>query len=206
MFPGALQKTAPYGLLGGCRQRVVFARIRFQIVKTISGRIELDHEFVTRFTHRQRARSHAIFISKRVGAACNAFGDRGLIARMAFSHLSPGGAPVERRRNRQPRRAGDGIPPRAEPIYAASASVSGARSGTTTPDSLHPDSPRERVRVIPEWFEGGALPRQELHEAAEQLTADQAGLPVVSSEPVIVKHKVDATIDQITSELQESLK
>ena len=77
-----------------------------------------------------------------------------------------------------------------------------------------------RVRVIPEWFGGGALPRQEIREAAEQLTADQAGLLVVSSEPVIekavdkaltgasqvAKHKVDAKIDQITSELREALK
>jgi uncharacterized membrane protein len=79
---------------------------------------------------------------------------------------------------------------------------------------------RPGIRVIPEWFGGGALPRKELREAAEQLTADQAGLLVVSSEPVIdkavdkalsgagkvVKHKVDATIDQITRELQEALK
>ena len=79
---------------------------------------------------------------------------------------------------------------------------------------------RPRIRVIPEWFGGGALPRKELHEAAEELTADQAGLLVVSGEPAIekaldkaltggakvAKHKVDATIDQITSELQEALK
>ena len=79
---------------------------------------------------------------------------------------------------------------------------------------------RPGIRVIPERFGGGALPRKELREAAEQLTADQAGLLVVSSEPVIekavdkavsgagqvAKHKVDATIDQITSELQEALK
>src|ERR1700735_5070004 len=79
---------------------------------------------------------------------------------------------------------------------------------------------RPGIRVIPEWFGGGALPRKELREAAEQLTADQAGLLVVSSEPVIekavdkaltgagqvAKHKVDARIDQITSELQEALK
>jgi hypothetical protein len=79
---------------------------------------------------------------------------------------------------------------------------------------------RPGIRVIPEWFGGGALPRKEVREAAEQLTADQAGLLVVSSEPVIekavdkaltgagqvAKHKVDATIDQITSELQEALK
>jgi hypothetical protein len=79
---------------------------------------------------------------------------------------------------------------------------------------------RPRIRVIPEWFGGGALPRKELHEAAEELTADRAGLLVVSGEPAIekaldkapagaakvAKHKVDATIDQITSELQEALK
>ena len=79
---------------------------------------------------------------------------------------------------------------------------------------------RPRIRIIPEWFGGGALPRKELHEAAEQLTADQAGLLVVSGEPVaekvldkalsgaakVAKHRVDATIDQITSELQGALK
>jgi len=79
---------------------------------------------------------------------------------------------------------------------------------------------RPGIRVIPEWFGGGALPRRELREAAEELTADQAGLLVVSGEPVIekavdkalsgagkvAKHRVDATIDQVTSELQEALK
>jgi hypothetical protein len=79
---------------------------------------------------------------------------------------------------------------------------------------------RPGIRVIPEWFGGGALPRKELHEAAEELTADEAGLLVVSGEPAVekaldtalsgagkvAKHKVDATIDQITSELQEALK
>ena len=79
---------------------------------------------------------------------------------------------------------------------------------------------RPGIRVIPEWFGGGALPRKEVREAAEQLTAEQAGLLVVSGEPVIekavdkalsgagkvAKHRVDATIDQVTSELQEALK
>ena len=79
---------------------------------------------------------------------------------------------------------------------------------------------RPRIRIIPGLFGGGALPRKELHEAAEELTAGQAGLLVVSGEPAIekaldqalagagkvAKHKVDATIDQITSELQEALK
>ena len=79
---------------------------------------------------------------------------------------------------------------------------------------------RPRIRVIPEWFGGGALPRKELREAAEELTAGQAGLLVVSGEPAVekaldkalagagnvAKHKVDGRIDQITSELQEALK
>ncbi len=79
---------------------------------------------------------------------------------------------------------------------------------------------RPGVRVIPEWFGGGALPRKELREAAQELTADQAGLLVVSGEPVVekavdkalsgagkvAKHKVDGSIDHITSELQEALK
>ena len=45
---------------------------------------------------------------------------------------------------------------------------------------------RPHIRVIPEWFGGGTLPRRELHEAAEQLTASQAGLIVVG-EPTIEK-------------------
>ena len=78
---------------------------------------------------------------------------------------------------------------------------------------------RPGYRVIPEWFGGGALPRKELHEAARQLTAGGAGLLVVgeptieraventlSSASKVVKHEVDATVDEITSELQEALK
>ena len=38
---------------------------------------------------------------------------------------------------------------------------------------------RPRIRVIPEWFGRRALPRKELHEAAEELTAHQAGLIAV---------------------------
>ena len=45
---------------------------------------------------------------------------------------------------------------------------------------------RPHIRVIPEWFGGGTLPRRELHEAAEQLTASQARLIVVG-EPTIEK-------------------
>jgi hypothetical protein len=75
------------------------------------------------------------------------------------------------------------------------------------------------VRIIPEWFGGGALTRKELHEAAEELLSGEAGLIVVGEatiEPAldkaltgsakIVKREMEATIDQITSELQEAFK
>jgi hypothetical protein len=78
---------------------------------------------------------------------------------------------------------------------------------------------RPEYRVIPEWFGGGALPRKELREAATQLTANNAGLLVVGEPTIqravektltsasnVVKHEVDATVDEITSELQEALK
>ena len=78
---------------------------------------------------------------------------------------------------------------------------------------------RARIRVIPELFGGGTLPRKELHEAAEQLTTNQAGLIAVGELTIeqaldkvltraakVVKRTVDATTDQITSELQEALK
>jgi hypothetical protein len=78
---------------------------------------------------------------------------------------------------------------------------------------------RPYVRVIPEWFGGGTLPRKELHEAAEQLTANQAGLIAVGEPTIekgvdqaltkaskVVKRTVEATADQISSELQEALK
>jgi uncharacterized membrane protein len=78
---------------------------------------------------------------------------------------------------------------------------------------------RPAVRVIPEWFGGGTLPRKDLHEAAQQLTAGQAGLIAVGEPTIekaldnaltnadkVVKRTVDATTDEITSELQEALK
>ena len=78
---------------------------------------------------------------------------------------------------------------------------------------------RPHIRIIPEWFGGGALTRTELNEAAEELLADEAGLIVVgeaSIEPAldkaltgtakVVKREMAATIDQITSELQEAFK
>ena len=78
---------------------------------------------------------------------------------------------------------------------------------------------RSRLRAIPELFGGGTLPRKELKEAAEALTANQAGLIVVGEPTIekgldqaltgaakVVKRSVDATTDEITSELQEALK
>ena len=78
---------------------------------------------------------------------------------------------------------------------------------------------RPGVRAIPEWFGGGTLPRKELHEAAQELTASQAGLVAVGEPTIeeavdkaltgaarIVKRTVDATTDEIASELQEALK
>ena len=78
---------------------------------------------------------------------------------------------------------------------------------------------RPYFRVIPEWFGGGTLPRKELHEAAQELTASEAGLIAVGEPTIekavdqalttadkVVKRTVDATTDEITSELQEAFK
>lgn len=78
---------------------------------------------------------------------------------------------------------------------------------------------RPSVRVIPEWFGGGTLPRKELRELAAQLTVSQAGLIAVGEPTIekaldkaltsadkVVKKTVDATNDEIASELQEALK
>jgi uncharacterized membrane protein len=78
---------------------------------------------------------------------------------------------------------------------------------------------RPEVRIIPEWFGGGTLPRKELQEAAAELTAGQAGLIAVCEPTVekaldqaltkadkVMKHTVDASTDEIASELQEAFK
>jgi uncharacterized membrane protein len=70
------------------------------------------------------------------------------------------------------------------------------------------------IRVIPEWFGSGALPRSELHEAAQQLAPGQSALIVVG-EPTLdkafdravvrasrtVKHDLNAAIDELEKEL-----
>jgi hypothetical protein len=78
---------------------------------------------------------------------------------------------------------------------------------------------RPRVRVIPEAFGGGTLPRKELKAAAQELTAKQAGLVAVGEPTIekavddaltgaakVVRHTMNATADEIASELQEALK
>ena len=78
---------------------------------------------------------------------------------------------------------------------------------------------RPRIRAIPEVFGGGTLPRKELHDAAKELSASQAGLIVVGEPTIekgldkaitgaarVFKRSVDASTDEIASELQEALK
>ena len=77
---------------------------------------------------------------------------------------------------------------------------------------------RPRVRVIPEAFGSGTLPRKELKEAAQQLSGSQAAL-IVAGEPTldkgfdravtkadkIVKRSLDATTDEIAKELAQAV-
>ena len=78
---------------------------------------------------------------------------------------------------------------------------------------------RPRLRVIPEQFGSGTLPRHELIDAAGELTSDQVGLIVVGEPTLengfdkavtkadrVIKRSLDATTDEVASELQESLK
>jgi hypothetical protein len=78
---------------------------------------------------------------------------------------------------------------------------------------------RPRIRVIPEQFNHGTLPRKELKEAAQQLDTGQAAL-IVAGEPTIekgydkavtkatkvVKSDFDASADEIEKELREAPK
>ena len=76
---------------------------------------------------------------------------------------------------------------------------------------------RPRIRAIPEAFGSGTLPRKELKEAADELTDGDAGL-IAAGEPTlerafdtavtraarIIKRSVDATTDEVASELMEA--
>lgn len=73
-------------------------------------------------------------------------------------------------------------------------------------------------RIIPERFHRGLLTRKELAEAADELLAEEAGLIVIGEatiEPAldqafagtkVVRREIEATVDQITSELREAFK
>jgi hypothetical protein len=78
---------------------------------------------------------------------------------------------------------------------------------------------RPQMRVIPEQFGRGSLPRKELKDAASTLTSDQAGLIAVGEPTMeeavdkalshaakVVKRQMNADTREITSELQEALK
>jgi len=78
---------------------------------------------------------------------------------------------------------------------------------------------RPRIRAIPEAFGTGTLPRHELKDAAVELTGAEAAL-IVAGEPTlekgfdkavtkaakVVKRSLDASTDEVASELQEAAK
>jgi uncharacterized membrane protein len=78
---------------------------------------------------------------------------------------------------------------------------------------------RPRIHVIPERLGSGTLPRKELKDAAQALTAGQAGLIAVGEPTIekavdkaltnaskVVKRQMNAETGEITSELREALK
>jgi hypothetical protein len=78
---------------------------------------------------------------------------------------------------------------------------------------------RPRVRIIPEALGYGTLRRKDLKDAAQELAPNETGL-IVAGEPTlekgfdkavtkaskVVKRSLDATTDEIASELQEAVK
>ncbi len=73
------------------------------------------------------------------------------------------------------------------------------------------------IRVIPEWFGGGTLPRRELHEVGRALDSGQAALIVVGEPTLekgwdkavtgaakVMKRDLEATIDELAKELTGS--
>ena len=77
---------------------------------------------------------------------------------------------------------------------------------------------RPRISVIAKVFGSGTLARKELHEAAQDLTASQAGLIAVGEPAIekavdtaivnaaeVSKRYVDAAADGIADELREAL-
>jgi hypothetical protein len=78
---------------------------------------------------------------------------------------------------------------------------------------------RPRIRIIPEEFGGGTLRRKDLMDAAKELSGAEAALVVVG-EPTLekgldkaisaaarsAKRTLDASTDELASELQDALK
>ena len=78
---------------------------------------------------------------------------------------------------------------------------------------------RPRARVVPEMLGKGTLPRHDLHDAAQELTSQEAAL-IVIGEPTLekgfdkavstaartMKRAFNATTDELASELHEALK
>jgi hypothetical protein len=78
---------------------------------------------------------------------------------------------------------------------------------------------RPRMRIIPEMFGKGTLPRKELHDAAQDLTSGEAGL-IAAGEPTLAKgfdkaiaratktakREFNATSEELSNELKEALK
>jgi hypothetical protein len=78
---------------------------------------------------------------------------------------------------------------------------------------------RPAIRVLPEEFGSGTLPRKELKDAAQELTTGEAGLVVVGDVTLekgleralthatnIAKRTFDETADQVSQELGAALK
>jgi hypothetical protein len=76
---------------------------------------------------------------------------------------------------------------------------------------------RPMIRIIPEAFGGGPLPRKELHEAASELAANEAGLIVVGEPTLdkafdkavtradkVLKQTVDASVDELAAEMKHA--
>jgi len=76
---------------------------------------------------------------------------------------------------------------------------------------------RPRIRVIPEEFGGGTLPRKELKEAAGELHGSEAGLIIVGEPTVekafdkavegatrVIKSSFDASADELAEAVQEA--
>jgi hypothetical protein len=78
---------------------------------------------------------------------------------------------------------------------------------------------RPGIRVIPEWFGAGTLPRRDLHEAAEQLGSTEAALIVVG-DPTLeegidkavtradrkVRRDLDVAADTLADEIETAKK